>query len=381
MFSQQKKSKTLMFIESNTKYLGCTFVGGKEQNRIIENCGFENCSFRGQTYLDEINRCQFKQCNFSSLIIDKVHSTVFESGYIENLCAVQEIIKQIEKFVKIGTINSAQMDEDVWRECWQGSFFDFNQDAWQNLSHDKQQQYAKAYRNWYSNVYQLNTIKEYSWANVQFNLQLIPPGKFEMGELNREQSNRPIVTLPEPYWLAETTCTQELWEIVMSKNPSSFKGKNRPAERVNWMDCRNFLKKIDLDLRFPTEAEWEYACRAGTSANFSFGSDENHKEINIETYKMRQTIDVKTLPPNNWEMYEMHSNVHEWCSDWFDDLPSGEYLNPKGSKNVGKHVLRGHSWDSWCSWRKITHRFRSGELTYHSASAIGFRFAQTIYPI
>jgi formylglycine-generating enzyme required for sulfatase activity len=189
----------------------------------------------------------------------------------------------------------------------------------------------------------------------------IPAGEFLMGSpesgLNPArlyQSPQHQVTLTTPFLLGVHEVTQGQWQAVMGTTPwkgeSSVKeGDNYPANYVNWPDavefCRQLSEKEGLEYRLPTEAEWEYACRAGTTTAYSFGDDASelgeyawHKE-NAEQYA--HTVGQKN--PNPWGLYDMHGNVWEWCSDWYWDYPSGNVTDPVGS-SVGVHrVLRGGS--------------------------------------
>ena len=200
-------------------------------------------------------------------------------------------------------------------------------------------------------------------------MRWIEPGKFQMGsptdELERHDSEGPQhpVTFQRGYWLFDTACTQALWEAVIGENPSRFKGADRPVENVSWNDCQDFLKRLNerlpgLDLALPSEAQWEYACRAGTTTPFSFGATITPEQVNYNgnypyaggekgLYR-QQTVPVASLPPNSWGLYEMHGNVYEWTQDhWhgnYQDAPTD------GSAWVGSdagafRVLRGGSWD------------------------------------
>lgn len=145
----------------------------------------------------------------------------------------------------------------------------------------------------------------------------------------------------------------------MGANPSKFKGQQLPVENVSWNDCQEFLKKInemipDLNLRLPTEAEWEYACRAGTTTPFSFGENITPEQVNYdgnypyadgkEGQYREKTVEVKSLPANPWGLYEMHGNVWEWCSDWYGYYPSESAVDPIGPDKGEFRVLRGGSW-------------------------------------
>ncbi len=197
-------------------------------------------------------------------------------------------------------------------------------------------------------------------------LRWIEPGTFMMGSPENEperfdDEHQHPVTLTKGFWLAETSCSQGLWEAVMGDNPSGFKGKYRPMENVSWDDCMGFITTLNdlkpgLDLRLPTEAEWEYACRAGTETPFSFGDNLTPEQVNYngehpyaggEKGKNREeTVDVKSFPANPWGLYEMHGNVWEWCSDWYGDYPEDAVVDPGGPEMVVSRVLRGGSWFS-----------------------------------
>jgi formylglycine-generating enzyme required for sulfatase activity len=190
-----------------------------------------------------------------------------------------------------------------------------------------------------------------------------PPGTFLMGsppsEPERdddEQQHR--VTLSKGFWLGVTPVTQAQWQAVLGSNPSHFKGDDRPVEKVSWDDCQEFCKKLaERDgkrYRLPTEAEWEYACRAGTTTPFHFGATISTDQANYDgnyTYgkgkkgKYREeTTPVGSFPANAWGLYDMHGNVLEWCQDWHGPYPSGDIKDPQGPNNGDARVLRGGSW-------------------------------------
>ncbi|MGR9108906.1 MAG: formylglycine-generating enzyme family protein, partial [Gammaproteobacteria bacterium] len=162
------------------------------------------------------------------------------------------------------------------------------------------------------------------------------------------------------YWLADTVCTQALWEEVMGRNPSASKGPDRPVENVTWNDTQKFIEKINselpgLSLRLPSEAEWEYACRAGTMTPFSFGANISPDQVNYHgrypyagaskgLYR-GETLPVTSLDCNDWGLYEMHGNVWEWCQDWYGEYNGKSVTDPTGPSKGMECVLRGGGWN------------------------------------
>ncbi len=225
----------------------------------------------------------------------------------------------------------------------------------------------------------------------------ITPGTFMMGspsdELEREsfgidETQHPV-TLTQGFWLAESTCTQALWQAVMGKNPSRFQdNENNPVETVSWDDTQSFITQLNtlfpgLSARLPTEAEWEYACRAGTGTPFSFGDNITPEQVNYHgnypyaggekgLYRGR-TVPVKSLPPNPWGLYEMHGYVWEWCADWYGDYPRQAVTDPLGPDHGKGRVLRGGSWISIGGGVRSAIRSRSGPDLRNVY--IGFRLA------
>ena len=217
-----------------------------------------------------------------------------------------------------------------------------------------------------------------TYKDVRQLMRWIRPGMFTMGSphtelernINEEQHQ---VTLREGFWLAETACTQELWQAVMGNNPSYFEGDKRPVEYVSWDDCRAFMDKWNNEITagglcFPTEAQWEYACRAGTTTAFSFGETITPNQVN---YNGEGTVEVKSLPCNNWGLYEMHGNVYEWCSDWHDEYSNLKTIDPVGT-NGSFRVMRGGCWGY--SSRRVRSAHRLGVHPGNRLILVGFRF-------
>ena len=191
-----------------------------------------------------------------------------------------------------------------------------------------------------------------------------PPGTFLMGDPDEPLRKHNYVyqhqvTLTKGFWLLETPVTQELWtsmkkwEWVYKWNPAHNKGENLPVECVSWRDCAKYIKTLNksgvapkgLAFDFPTEAEWEYACRAGTTTRYYFGDELTPEEANFGN-NVGHTTPVKSYAPNAWGLYDMHGNVREFCSDWYEFYPTEPVTDPTGGVRRSERVDRG---GSFCS--------------------------------
>ncbi len=197
-----------------------------------------------------------------------------------------------------------------------------------------------------------------NWVNLE--MVYIPGDTFQMGS-SESSSEQPLhqVTV-KPFYLGKYPITQEQWEAVMGNNPSEFKGAKRPVEQVSWDDavkfCQKLSQKTGKTYRLPTEAEWEYACRARTSTLFNFGEtitpdlvnyDGNYPYGSAQSGLYRQqTTDVGSFPPNAFGLYDMHGNVWEWCSDRWHDNYNGAPTDGSSweTGTDDRRVLRGGSW-------------------------------------
>ena len=190
---------------------------------------------------------------------------------------------------------------------------------------------------------------------INLEMVLIPSGKFMMGSPVSEKGHRKDetqheVTLTKPFYMGKYEVTQEQWETIMGDNPSKIKGEKLPVINVSWLDCQEFIKKLNENTnggyRLPTEAEWEYACRAGTTTVFSYGDSITKSDANIYGATVK---DVGWYKPNAFGLHDMHGNVWEWCEDWYGVYPAGSVIDPKGSAMGEDRVLRGGSFYDFTS--------------------------------
>ena len=188
--------------------------------------------------------------------------------------------------------------------------------------------------------------------DVKLEMVLVPTGKFQMGSptSEKDRSNNEKqheVTLTKPFYLGKYEVMQEQWEVVMGKNPSRIKGAKLPVTDVSWEDCQEFIKKLNTKTnggyRLPTEAEWEYACRAGTTTRYSFGEWLTPIDANCYDSKIGKPVAVGSYKPNAFGLYDMHGNVFEWCEDRYAPYPEGAVTDPKGPETGTIRVLRGGS--------------------------------------
>lgn len=216
----------------------------------------------------------------------------------------------------------------------------------------------------------------------------IPPGEYLRGspgdEPGRDPDEGPVhtVIISDEFYLGKYEVTQAQWEALMDDNPSTRIGPNLPVNRVSWEDAQEFLQRLngvhnDGRYRLPTEAEWEHACRAGTSTVTWFGNDRD-----IETLKryawFRENSDMEIQPvgqkpPNPWGLYDLYGNVWEWCQDWFGPYNPSAKMNPTGPSDGEEKVIRGASWRARPEYIRSADRGKvRPDIRYHTG---GFRVA------
>ena len=219
----------------------------------------------------------------------------------------------------------------------------------------------------------------------------INPGTFTMGAPNMPPRAEPFeglrtVEMDKAFYLGEVEVSQALWSRHMKINPSRFQSPSLPVEGITWQEAMDFCGKLNLYkekfkvpegmvFRLPSEAEWEYAARAGSKTTFFFG--DNSEPLTqyawISDNSENSTKPIGLLSPNKWGFLDIYGNVREWCLDGYGPRPSGKLTNPLiASKNMDK-VSRGGSWDSCDACCKTAKRMNYGEN--YQSSDIGFRLA------
>jgi len=213
--------------------------------------------------------------------------------------------------------------------------------------------------------------KTFTVKGVSFKMIYVEGGTFQMGSNDRFDNGLPVhsVTLSS-YYIGQTEVTQALWKAVMGSNPSSFKGDNRPVEKVSWNDCQTFIAKLNKltgeRFRLPTEAEWEYAARGGNkSRGNKYAGSNDIKAVawyTVNAYDQGEsshdygTHVVKTKSPNELGIYDMSGNVWEWCQDWYGFYSSSAQTNPTGPASGSYRVIRGGSWNNSARFCRAAYR-------------------------
>ncbi len=224
-------------------------------------------------------------------------------------------------------------------------------------------------------------LAEYRHRKSDIVMVSLPGGRFVMGaheedKFQREENETPLheVTL-SPFIIAKFEVTQEQWSAVMGTSPSKLKGDKLPVEQVSWNDCKAFCEKVGLAL--PTEAEWEYACRAGTTTSYSTG--DSKKDLSRVGWHAANSGDrphtVGEKPANPWGLHDMHGNSGEWCEDlWDKDFygkPEASGKDPLCRRGYGHRVIRGGTWGSDGFYSRSAYRFKLAPT--EQSSSISFR--------
>jgi formylglycine-generating enzyme required for sulfatase activity len=225
-------------------------------------------------------------------------------------------------------------------------------------------------------------------SGVVMLMKWCPAGSFLMGSPEDEEGrsvneNQVQVTFSQGFWMAQTQVTQAQWQAVMGNNPSHFRGENLPVYSVNWHEAQEFVSKINtsfalpdgMQMTLPTEAQWEYAARAGETGSYSGGVIDQVAWYRENSKSRTNPVGIKK--PNAWGLHDMHGNVWEWCLDWYESELKGG-MNPLGSYTAPYRVLRGGSWFVAADYCRAASRI--GANPSGRAYCRGFRLARRSIP-
>ena len=199
-----------------------------------------------------------------------------------------------------------------------------------------------------------------------------------MGPYDNDNPAHPVI-LTNGFYLGKYEVTQEEYEKVIGNNPSQFKGAKLPVEMVRWNDAVAFCEALTKKERpsqgwkftLPSNAQWEYACRSGTTTNYSWGDDITPKLANYEVSALERTAEVGSYQPNPWGFFDMHGNVQEWCADWKEEYPNVSVTDPYGPETGSTRFLRGGSWNR--EGRILQSASHRGDRPIFRSNTIGFR--------
>ena len=257
--------------------------------------------------------------------------------------------------------------QQLWAECWnrQQHWLDFTATSWLKLDVDDQIRYSRAYQRWYAREYHLPLEKQWPVGAVTIAMVLVPPGRFYLGSprcqsLPNHAEVRRRVVVAKAFYIGKCEIDQRQWRAASGEQPAYFRGPRLPVEQVDWHACQNFCRRIGLEL--PSETQWEYACRAGTTTPFNVGDrtvatqinyDGNYPYASANRGQYRgQTVAVGSLGnANAWGIHDCHGNVGEWCrerSHYYhrdDGMPS--VADRRNSEQLSGEfaVVRGGSWN------------------------------------
>ncbi len=317
-------------------------VKEEHENILIEAVSAGKMGFRNLQEVHEETRKEvelgslLKRVFASQMLMKTEANQVFEilnnaghtlSKIVDELLGF-DLFKKDAKHKPFDLLEVAQYQlEEARNEEW----LDMTTDRWRDLGVEKQISYATAYQQWYAEQKEEPLERRFPLGTLEMKMVLIPPGKYWMGSL--DDKTRHEVVISQPFCCGKYPVTQKQYEAVIGTNPSHFKGDTScPVENVSWDDCQMFCEKTGIQLL--SEAQWEYACRAGTTTTYSFGEDPKHLELYAWYLENSagKTHPVGEKLGNAFGLKDMLGNVREWCKDLYSASASGR-------------VRRGGSWD------------------------------------
>jgi formylglycine-generating enzyme required for sulfatase activity len=228
-------------------------------------------------------------------------------------------------------------------------------------------------------------------GKAQLKMRLIPAGSFLMGSPGGEtdsyddEAPQHQVTISKSFYMGIYEVTQVQWAAVMGTRPSGFGYiADNPVEQVSWDDCQKFIQKLNTmglgTFRLPTEAEWEYACRAGSTTRFPWGEDPSYNLIGqyawYSSNSSSKTQTVGLQKPNAWGLFDMNGNVYEWCSDWYASYGAEKQTDPKGPTTGSGRVIRGGGWSIYPQYCRSANR--DDDSPSSKFDNLGFRLVRMV---
>ncbi len=246
-----------------------------------------------------------------------------------------------------------------WQECWKGEYVDFTVDTWTRKNSEEQSRLAKAYKKWYAEQKGMAEERSISKSGAVFEFTLIPPGKFWRGSPEGEKDKqsgetRHKVRISKAYYMQKTEITQGQWRAVTGESPwsgQSYMENNdrHAAAYISWDDIKQkMLPKMGSEFGLPTEVQWEYACRAGTTTRFYWGESESemgqYANSGCAEDGYKYIAPVGSLKPNGFGLCDMSGNVWEWCEDKYANYKGEEQVDPCNQEG-SDCVYRGGFWN------------------------------------
>ena len=380
--------------KAKAKKVLAMFAGGQWElaRGILEVAQDEHWLFEELLKKCEIEEGKPKPSTLLKKAFSRKESAKAELVMLEVLLHLPKELEELQKLrEELGIKLKANMLSKYWKEVAEDEFEGVKYgdpgnftDQWHE---ERKAEIAKVEKECEARSKALNKAwweEEDLGQGVKLVMVLIPAGKFMMGSPKKEKGHddneaQHEVTLTKPFYIGKYEVTQEQWKAVMANNPSGYKGLKLPVNNISWNDCQEFIKKLNAKTnggyRLPTEAEWEYACRAGTKTAYSFGDKITPKDANYDDSGIRKPIEVGSYKPNTFGLYDMHGNVCEWCEDWKADYPKGAVIDPKGPAKGSGRVLRGGSFYFLESLARFSNRYYFTPTLRYFFN--GFRLART----
>lgn len=370
------------------------FAGGKWElaRGILEVAQDEHWLFEELLKKCEIEDGKPKPSTLIKKAFSRKESAKAELVMLEVLLHLPKELEELQKLREELVIKlRAEMLSEYWKKVAEDEFEGVNYGDPGNFSdqwyEEREAEIAKVEKECEVRSKALNKAwreEEDLGKGVKLEMVLVPAGKFMMGSPKKEvgrydDETQHEVTLTKSFYMGKYEVTQDQYEAVMGNNPSDTKGAKLPVTDVSWDDCQEFIQKLNAvtkgGYRLPTEAEWEYACRAGTSTAYSFGAKITPKDASYDDSGIGKPKEVGSYKPNTFGLYDMHGNVWEWCEDWKVNYPKGAVIDPKGPAKGEYRVLRGGSFVYFVSSARSSNRDLNSPS--YRFFLFGFRLART----